>query len=177
LPNQIADIIKDIPNYRLVSHNPVKYVTDYHVSYLDKLKINSQCKISVVANLLHISNPQLALEQANNIKRLPDWELNEAFKLIDYGFMPQIKNRVIEAAATKSLVLVLKDDWNVIENFYTPDVHFLYFDNMNALKDKINECLSNWEYCEKIINNMFTYYMENYTMELFYKRHLEKYDT
>jgi hypothetical protein len=90
--------------------------------------------------------------------------------------MPQIKGRVIEAAANKSLVLVLKDEWNVIEHFHTPNEHFLYFDSIDKLEDKINECLNNWDFCEKIIDNMYNNYIENYTLEKFYQRHLKKYD-
>jgi hypothetical protein len=173
---RICDVINKFPNYRLVSRDNYSDVTDRSVSYFEKLKINSQCKISVVANILHTPNSSYARQQSNHIKNMDHWELNEAFKMIDYGIMPQIKGRVIEAAANKSLVLVLKDEWNVIEHFHTPNEHFLYFDSIDKLEDKINECLNNWDFCEKIIDNMYNNYIENYTLEKFYQRHLKQYD-
>jgi hypothetical protein len=169
--HQIAEIVSSIPNHRIVSycHDPI--VTNHNVSYFEKLKINSQCKISVVANLLQVDPNYL-----NSFKTLPRWQENEALSSIDCGYIPQIKNRVIEAGLTKSLVLVLKDPWNVIENFYKPDEHFIYFEHDN-LKDKIQECLSNWSYCEKIIENMYKFVMDNYTLQITYDRYFKQYDT
>jgi hypothetical protein len=173
---QITDIIKKFPKYRFVSRDPLPHVTNKSVSHTDKLKINSQCKISVCTSLLHTTHPYLIAQQSSNIKKMPHWELNEAFKMIDYGFMPQIKGRVTEAGATKSLVLLLKDEWNVVEYFYKPNEHFIYFDSLDKLEDTIKDCLNNWSYCEKIIDNMYNYVKDNYVTEKFYKRHLENYD-
>jgi hypothetical protein len=173
---QITDIIKKFPKYRFVSRDPLPHVTNKSVSHIDKLKINSQCKISVCTSLLHTTHPYLIAQQSSNIKKMPHWELNEAFKMIDYGFMPQIKGRVTEAGATKSLVLLLKDEWNVVEYFYKPNEHFIYFDSLDKLEDTIKDCLNNWSYCEKIIDNMYNYVKDNYVTEKFYKRHLENYD-
>jgi len=174
--HNVTDIIKKFPKYRFISRDPLSHVTDRGVSHVDKLKINSQCKISVCVNLLHIPYSNLSIQQASNIKKMPHWELNEAFKMIDHGFMPQIKGRVTEAGATKSLVLLLRDEWNVVEYFYTPNEHFIYFDSMDTLEDTIKDCLNNWSYCEKIIDNMYNYVKDNYVIERFYQRHLKQYD-
>lgn len=171
---EIASEVSQIPNSRIVSYTSHPIVTDHNVNYFKKLEINSKTKISVVANLLQQTSD--ATRQANSIAQLPNYKENEAFKLIEYGLMPQIKNRVIEAAAMKSLVLVMYDEWNVIEHFYSPNTHFLYF-NKGELKARILECLDNWDYCEKIIENMYNHYLSNYTMEKFYEKHLKKFDT
>lgn len=174
--HHITDVIKKFPKYKFISRDPLPHVTDKSVSHIDKLKINSQCKISVCTSLLHIPHPYFVKQQADNIKKMPHWEMNEAFKMIDYGFMPQIKGRVTEAGATKSLVLLLKDEWNVVEYFYKPNEHFIYFDGLNTLEDTIKDCLNNWSYCEKIIDNMYNYVKDNYVTERFYQRHLKHYD-
>jgi hypothetical protein len=167
---EIASIISSIPNHKIVSYDNSPITTDHNVTYKNKLKINSQCKISIVANLLVMPETSISA-----IKQMPNWNENEAFGDIDTGFLPQIKNRIIEAAFSKSLVLVLRDNWNVMETFYTPNIHFLYFDSDN-LEEKIQECLSNWDYCEKIIEAMYKHAMENYTMESIYNKYLLKYD-
>lgn len=171
--SDIANTISEIPNHRIVSWTQNPLVTDFNVTYNEKLIINSKTKITVIANLLQQTH-EMGRQQAD-IKRLPNWQNNEAFKMIDYGIMPQIKGRVLEAAACKSLALVLYDEWNVIENFFTPNVHFLYY-NQGELKERIFECLSNWEYCEKIISNMYDHYMQNYTIKKVYEKHLLEYD-
>lgn len=175
--NIILDLVGEIstiPNYRIVSYSDHPLVTDHHVSFSEKLNINSKSKISIVTNLLH--DTSTAAEVNRNISQIPNYKNNEAFKMLKYGLMPQIKNRILEAAATKSLVLVLYDHWNVIEQYFTPDVHFIYF-NQGELKETVDECLSNWDYCEKIIDNMHTHYMNNYTMEKTYEKFLKSYDT
>lgn len=169
----IANEMSTIPNYRIVSYSQHPLVTDHNVKFSEKLVINSKSKISVVANLLHETIRTKKVEE--NIIKLPNYKNNEAFKMIKYGLMPQLKTRTLEAAATKSLVLVLHDHWNVIEKYFTPDVHFLYF-NQGELKERVEECLSNWSYCEKIIDNMYNHYMNKYTMEKVYEKFLKPYD-
>ena len=169
---EIAKEISMIPNHRIVSYSNHPLVTDFNVSYDEKIIINSKTKITVAANLLQVTD---TVAYHAMIRKLPNYKNNEAFKLIEHGIMPQMKTRVLEAAATKSLVLVLFDDWNIIEQYFKPDIHFIYFEH-GKLKEKIEECLSNWNYCEKIIDNMFNHYMENYTLPKIYNNFLKQYD-
>ena len=171
--HQIIDVLKDIPNYRFVSYINSNFVTDLNVDRLQKLRINAETKISVCANLLSENIPGHFRQY---MSRLPNWKNNEALKLIHEGLLPQFKVRVIEASITKSLVLVLRDPWNVIEHTFQPDVHFIYFDSIDKLKDKINECLANWSYCEKIIDNMYDKCMSELSVQSFYDKHLKVYD-
>jgi spore maturation protein CgeB len=55
----------------------------------------------------------------------------------------------------KTLNLVKRDEWNVIEKWFKPDVHFVYWDNKNDLKEKINYILKNYDQYQKIINDAY----------------------
>ena len=69
--------------------------------------------------------------------------------------MPQFKTRIHEAAISRTLNLVRRDNWNVIEDFYEPDGEFIYFDNEEHLSEKIQYILSNWNDYQKVIDNAF----------------------
>ena len=64
-----------------------------------------------------------------------------------------------------------------IDNPYlTFDKDFIYFDDEKDLEVKINDCLNNWEMCEKIANNAHEKFMKYHCTSKFYERYLEKYD-
>ena len=160
-------------NHRFVSMVGYRGVTDLNISLQQKMKIWAESKITVCANLLSENSPN---QFSSRMKALPDWRENKALSYIDEGIMPQIKPRITDAAVSKSLVLVLKDPWNVIETWFKPNVHFIYFDSLKELPDKIEWCLNNWEYCEKITENMYNEFMAKYSIKKFYKFLLEEYD-
>lgn len=51
--------------------------------------------------------------------------------------MPQFKVRNHEIASSKSLLIVKRDPWNLMEDFYEPEKEFIYFDNFEELHDII----------------------------------------
>jgi hypothetical protein len=55
---------------------------------------------------------------------------------------PQLKSRPFEAAFCKSLMLVKRDSWNLIEQWFTPDVDFLYFTDAEQLAVLIRDSRS-----------------------------------
>lgn len=169
------NIIKCIKNYnyKFLSFWNYPEVTDYNVSLEAKMKIWAKSKITVCSNLLSENHPGLFYHQ---VKKLPQWEENKAFSHVKEGIMPQMKPRITDAAVSKSLILILKDPWNVIETWFKPDVHFIYFNSFDELPKKIDWCLNNWNQCEKIINNMFEEYMQKYTIEKFYEYKLKEFD-
>jgi hypothetical protein len=59
---------------------------------------------------------------------------NEAFKDLESGYIPQFKPRVIESMMCKTLVLVKYDKWNVIEKWFEPEKHFIYWYNLCSFK-------------------------------------------
>ena len=73
-----------------------------------------------------------------------------------------------EAAISKTLNLVYRDQWNVVEDWYTPDKEFIYFDNKQDLENKIQDILGNWDDYQYIINNAYNRAMK-YTTDEFIK--------
>lgn len=165
---RMLELIKNF-NYRylslnygineLTSHN-LHYATNLNLSNKEKINIISQTKISICFN-----NVEVRKDQIPYLKAKKDWWKNEAFSHIDtLGLVPQFKSRCNESAFSKTLNLVMRDPWNVIEKFYDRD-EFVYFDNVEELPDKINEILSNWpsytSMIEKSYNKSLNYTTEN----------------
>jgi hypothetical protein len=104
----------------------------------------------------------------NFIKNRTDWQKNEAFKHIDdLKIIPQFKSRCNEAAFSKTLNLVQRDPWNIIERYYEKD-EFVYFDSINDLPKVIQNILDNWENYIPMIEKAYKKSL-NYTTEELYK--------
>lgn len=168
------DIMRNF-NYRYVSMthdiNPLtrsnlKYATNLDLTNEEKFNLISQCKISIVYNYFPVRNSN----DVNNIKGRDKWHINKAFNHIDdLKIIPQFKSRVNEAAISKTLNLVQRDSWNVIEYFYTPDVDFIYFDSNEELGFKISEILLNWDNYNSMIENAYQKSL-NYSTEKLYAK-------
>ena len=130
----------------------LKHATDLNLSNEEKFKLISECRISIAHNTFEVRN----VNDLNNIKSRTDWQKNEAWKHVeDLGIVPQFKSRVNEAAASRTLNLVKKDPWNVIEYYYHPDEDFVYYENDEDLKDTIKHILSNWGDYKPIVDNAY----------------------
>jgi hypothetical protein len=116
------------------------YATNLNMSPYEKYLLLSQCKISVAFNNFHLSKDNIA-----NILEKPKWEKNQAFRGINQGLAPQFKSRVNEAAALGVLNLVERDSWNVIEDFYEPGKDFIYFEDLDDLKEKIPSIINGYD--------------------------------
>ena len=163
---KISKIISNY-TYRIVSYSNNKYVTDKNISYKKKIKLIASSKISLVHNLLFLNDVQL-----NHIKKYKDLKKNKAFKFINKKIVPQQKSRMFEAAFSKSLMLVKKDPWNIIEYFFTPNQDYLYFEKETDLPELINTILKNYDVYKPMINNAFKKAKKNYTVKAFYKKYL-----
>ena len=130
----------------------------------------NRTKISVIKNS-HRGNYR------DTVKNLPDWNKFDWSSGIEQNKVPMLKGRVSESALCRSLMLVHKDDWNVIEMFFKPDEHFIYFDNADDLRNKITDCLNNWEWCKNLAENAYNEYVKNHCSQAFYERFLKEYDT
>ena len=99
-----------------------------------------------------------------------NWNTNEASSEVGKkNIFPQFKGaRMHEAAISKTLNLVYRDRWNVVEDWYTPDKEFIYFDNKQDLENKIQDILGNWDDYQYIINNAYNRAMK-YTTDEFIK--------
>lgn len=137
------------------------------ITHEEKMILNGKSKISITYSLLFVDNNHIA-----SIKSLPKWQYNEAFKNLESGFVPQMKTRVYEAALSKSLILHKRDEWNIIEDWYTPEEDFIYFDDENDLLDKIDEINKNYHKYIHIAENAYNKTINNYISEHFIEKYI-----
>lgn len=118
-----------------------KLITHFNLSSQEKWDLISKAKINVGINLIF-----LRPDQIENLKSI---ENINAFKNIDKAYekamLPQMKTRMVEAAACKTLMLIYKDEWNVIEEWFEPNTHFLYWETFEQLDEMIAEISNNYE--------------------------------
>ena len=146
-----------------VTRAAIPIATDLDLSNQDKLTRIAECKISVCYNNFPL---RPAHNDISHIKSQHRWQENKAFRHIDSsGMLPQLKSRFIEASLCKTLNLVERDPWNVVEEWYEPDKHFIYFDDNKNLKKVISQILSNWDSYQGIIENSYKHSFENYCCE------------
>lgn len=167
---KITKIIKNY-NYRIVSYSDNKYVTDKNISYKKKMQLIASSKISIIHNLIFLDNYCL-----KRLSKYKDLKKNIAFKYIRKKIVPQQKSRMFEAAFSKSLMLVKKDPWNIIEYFFTPNQDFIYFEKEKDLPKLIDHILKNYDIYKQMINNAFKKANKLYTIKAFYKKYLLKYE-
>ncbi len=177
-------IYKDIKiisnfNYRLVSNSKNKLVTDFGVSYQEKIDLISRSKVTLVHNLLYPT-----FQHLKEVWKYPDWHNNLAFKCLPQPsswikfflsrktmLVPQLKSRVFEAAFSRSLILCKRDPFNVIENFFEPGEEFIYFEE-GELKEKLEDILLNYKKYLPIIEKAYVKAVNLYTTEEFFNRYL-----
>tara|TARA_R110001583_G_scaffold8965_14_gene42355 strand:+ start:91 stop:1026 length:936 start_codon:yes stop_codon:yes gene_type:complete len=167
---EMLSILKNF-NYRYMSMghsiNPLtqqslSYATNLDLSHTEKMALISQCKISVCYNNFPVRGPQ----DISHIKEQPSWDQNSAFSHIESaGIIPQLKSRFIEASLSKTLNLVERDPWNVIEKWYNPGEHFVYFDGNKDLHAQISHILENWNLFDKVVQNSYNHSLGRYTCD------------
>lgn len=144
--------------------NSLKFATHRDLAFQEKINLVARSKISICFNLIHVS-----VDHLKNYRRY-DASYDSKLDLIQnlslsgvlanypwVGVLPQFKTRIHEAAVSKTLNLVFKDPWNVIEDYYEPGVDFIYFDSLSDLEDKINHVLKNWhtQEIQGVVNSAF----------------------
>ena len=168
-------------NYRLVSNSGHELVTDRGVGYGEKLSLISQSKITLTHNLLYPT-----VRHVLNVWKYPEWTANKAFSDIPRGLMglakrlltgpeievPQLKSRIFEAAFCRSLILCKKDNFNVIEKYFTPGEEFVYFDE-GGLVETVNKILANYDAYLPVIDRAYKRAAEQYTTAAFFEKYLK----
>ena len=134
-------------------HHPYEYNKATHVFLPndEKLKQLSKCRSSLSFNMIYMS----PASKKNDFK---------AFELFDQGIMPQFKVRTFEIASCKSLLLVKKDPWDLVEDFFEPEKEFIYFENFQELEDIVYDVSKNFDKYQPIIDAAFEK-CKNYTVE------------
>ena len=143
----------------------LSYATDKDLKFKEKINLVAKTKVSICYNLVHIDPKHITAINSYN-----RWQENEALSQVGkWNVKPQFKTRMHEAAISRTLNLVLKDDWNIAERYYKPDEDFIYFENKKDLKSKLDDILNNWEDYENMIENAYNKAM-NYTTEKFVEK-------
>ena len=121
-------------------------------------------RIFVMTNTIPLTDAHI-----KSITSMPKWSKNEAFSNLEQMIAPQMKTRAVEAAFNKTLSLVKKDPWNVIEHFFEPGVDFLYYESNEQLRPMIQEITENWDDYKHIVDNAYEKAVNNYTSQQMYK--------
>ncbi len=163
---KIIDIIK---KYNYVHTSLRDYSQPYKPTHIkinssEKWDILSKTKVSIAINLAPIDHHHLS-----HITKYKDWESNKAFKDLQSNYIPQFKPRVIESMICKTLVLVKYDKWNVIEKWFTPDEHFVYWYSLEDLVHKLNDVLNDYKKYEQIIYSAYKKVQEYEIKNIFSK--------
>lgn len=145
----IIDIMK---NYKYIhsalsEYNHPYTPTHININSKDKWDLLSKSKVSIAMNLAPIDS-----SHTQWIEQYKNWNENEAFKLLDTGYIPQFKPRVIESMMCKTLVLVRYDDWNVIEKWFEPNKHFIYWYGLEDLYYKLYHIVNNHKAYQPIVD-------------------------
>lgn len=173
---EIAGYVRAIRNYNYVFtsmpaynrvHTVDSLITHNNIPNTSKWLVLSATKMAIIQNNLY-----LRPEHVNSVKSLPNWEDNKAFSHIDTGVIPQLKSRTVESALCRNLMLVKRDHWNVIENWFSPNKDFIYFDNANDLQIKTKELLEKYDGKEvqSIIDNAYNKVVKYYNTKYLFER-------
>ena len=119
----------------------------------DKLIELSKCRSSLSFNMIYIS-PSSTYNGENF----------DVFDFFNQGIMPQFKVRTHEITSSKSLMLVKKDPWNLIEDFYVPEEEFIYFETFEELEGIIQDITDNFDKYRDIIERAYNK-SQNYTVK------------
>ena len=128
--------------------------THLGLSSEDKLIEMSKCRSSLSFNMIYMS----PASQSNDF---------DVFEHFDRGIMPQFKVRTHEITSSKSLMLVKKDPWNLVEDFYEPDKEFIYFETFPELQERIQDIKDNFDSYKNIIEKAYERSYD-YTVEKIY---------
>ncbi len=172
--NNSAEISNIVTTIKGFNHAWVSFGSDnvdYRgLNYNKKLDVIARSKIVVCHNLWWPTEDYI-----NKIKSIDGYKNNKAFERIDEGMAPQLKSRCFEAAFCKSLMLVRQDPWNVIEQYFAPEIDFLYY-KPEKLAQNIKDLLSTWDkfsYWQEIVNNAHKKACENYSVGDFVEKVIE----
>jgi hypothetical protein len=169
----LSDLIKVIHDggvdYRVINSSNDIYTTNPNCSYLEKLELYSQSRMTLCHNLLFVSEQNIP-----RYKQFLNADNNLAFAHLDHSIMPQIKSRVFEAAFNKSVILCLKDPWNIIEMFFEPETEFVYFENEFDLLEKISYIKNNYNEFQPMVEKAYQRAINNYTTQHFYNQYLKE---
>jgi len=127
-----------------------RYASKSLQGYYDKLDVLNETKICIVHNILkgvdYIPNYSNYISDPLCNKLLP-WHAQKA------SMLPQLKSRVFEGALMGCILLVYKDEYKIIEDYFEENVDFLYYESEEDLNSKVQMILNNYDSYKHITNN------------------------
>lgn len=145
---QMLDVISQF-NYGFMSLNDHPKRTACRDGTQAKYDYISQFKISVCFHVAPLNNTHLQTILGLYMGDIP-WEIKEGYE----NLMPQFKARMHEAAYNRCVNLVYRDPWGLARLWYRDD-EFVYFDDMDDLKDKIQHILDNYNDYQDMIEKAY----------------------
>ena len=140
--------------------------TDYS-GYLEKLRILGLTKVCIAHNVLHynqnLPNYTNKYMDTSYSPFLP-WH-GKPFQ--DVTYLPQLKSRIFEGALMGCVLLVFKDEYKTIENYFEENKDFVYFESEEDLIQKINHILQNYESYIPIAKSAQQKVLTHYGVEMF----------
>jgi hypothetical protein len=132
-------------------------------AYINKMNIYGKTKICIVHNLLTTNVPNKPSVEGLDVllqKHLPWlWDGSPT--------CPQLKSRVFEGASAGCILLVYKDAFNIIENYFKEGRDFLYFTDAADLNAKIEMVLHDLPAYAHLGLNAQAHWRANYTFQHF----------
>jgi len=127
------------------------------------MRILGNTKIAIV----HCCHPDFTKTSDYNESFLND-EVNSYLvwhndKEDENHYFPQIKSRIFEASIMRCIMLVYKDKYNIIEDYFEENSDFLYFENETQLNEIIEKILTNYDSYKYLAENAFNKTFNNYT--------------
>ena len=152
-----------ISNHGL-DENLAPLVTHRNVTTEEKWAMLALTKTCVGMNLLFpIAKPDINY-YTNNYK-----VSDRVGNMLTGDRMPQMKTRMVEAAACKSLMLIRRDEYNIIEEWFEPNKHFIYWDNEKQLEIILDDINRNYDKYWNIVEDA-NKHVEQYSITNFWRK-------
>eukprot|EP01001_Neometanema_parovale_P005639 NODE_2057_length_1525_cov_51.129815_g1959_i0.p1 GENE.NODE_2057_length_1525_cov_51.129815_g1959_i0~~NODE_2057_length_1525_cov_51.129815_g1959_i0.p1 ORF type:complete len:272 (-),score=15.28 NODE_2057_length_1525_cov_51.129815_g1959_i0:21-836(-) len=159
-----------------------KVDTTFGASLPQKFDILARTRVAVVYNA-YMDRKENVKIMLKKIGERPALRNNLAFShltqpqrgVLDRSFLPllpQLKSRTIEAAACGAMMMVYNDGFNVIEQYFVPDLDFLYWYNATDFGIKLQRVLANFDAYSPMIQRARTKALSNYTVQKWVQQYI-----
>jgi hypothetical protein len=139
-------------------------VTNYNLTTLQKWRLLNLSKSCVGINMVFPKTFPYAdfyLKEYQTSDRIEE--------MLKSKTMPQMKTRMVESAASMTLMLAYKDKYSVIEEWFEPNKHFLYWEDSNHLNDILHDVHKNYDkYWNMVIEA--NKHVEQYSVSNFWRK-------
>tara|TARA_A100001515_G_scaffold22304_2_gene16973 strand:+ start:14007 stop:14942 length:936 start_codon:yes stop_codon:yes gene_type:complete len=139
-------------------------VTNYNLTTPEKWRLLNSSKSCVGINMIFpkvIPHADFYLKEYKTSNRIEDMLRGET--------MPQMKTRMVESAASMTLMLMYKDKYSVIEEWFEPDKHFLYWENIDHLREILHDVHNNYDKYWGIVTAA-NKHVEQYSVSNFWRK-------